>query len=88
VKVMEGRQWYRVEMNGSHVRYGVWTPITASKVRLEVGSDGFGDLSYLLSRSDGRLVGTYREIGDVSPGSGPEIPVTLRPVPCVSAPAR
>jgi hypothetical protein len=88
VKVAEGRQWYRVEMNGSHREYGRWTPVTASKVRLEVGSTGFDNLSYLLSPSNGGLVGTYRLEGDVSRGSGPDIPVSLRRVPCVSAPAR
>jgi hypothetical protein len=88
VEVIEGRQWYRVEMNGSHLKYGRWTPIAASKVRLQVGSTGFDNLSYVLSRSNEGLFGTYRLEGDVSPGSGPDIPVTLRQVPCVSAPAR
>jgi hypothetical protein len=87
VKVMEGTQWYGVEMKGSHQKYGVWTPVAASKVRLRVGT-GFDNLSYVLSRSDDGFVGTYRLEGDVSPGSGPEIPVSLRRVPCGSAPAR
>ena len=86
--VVEGRQWYSVKMTGSHRPYGRWTPIAASKVRLEVGSTGFDNLTYVLSRSDDGLVGTYRLIGDVSPGSGPDIPVSLRRVPCSSAPAR
>jgi hypothetical protein len=88
VEVIEGRQWYRVEMNGSHLKYGRWTPIAASKVRVQVGSTSFDNLSYVLSRSNDGLLGTYRLEGDVSPGSGPDIPVTLRRVPCVSAPAR
>jgi len=88
VEVIDGRQWYRVELNGSHLKYGRWTPIAASKVRLQVGSTGFDNLSYVLSRSNEGLFGTYRLQGDVSPGSGPDIPVTLRRVPCVSAPAR
>jgi hypothetical protein len=88
VEVIEGRQWYRVELNGSHLKYGRWTPIGASKVRLEVGSTGFDNLSYVLSRSNEGLFGTFRLQGDVSPGSGPDIPITLRRVPCVSAPAR
>ena len=88
VNVVEGRQWYRVEMNGSHRNYGMWTPIAASKARLQVGSSGFDNLSYVLSRSDDGLVGTYREEGDVSPGSSPEVPVSLRRVPCMSSPAR
>jgi hypothetical protein len=88
VEVIAGRQWYRVEMNGSHLKYGPWTPIAASKVRLQVGSTGFDNLSYVLSRTNEGLFGTYRMEGDVSPGSGPDIPVTLRRVPCVSAPAR
>jgi len=86
--VVEGRQWYGIEMKGSHRAYGRWTPIAASKIRLQVGSTGFDNLTYALSRSDDGLVGTYRLIGDVSPGSGPDIPVSLRRVPCVPAPAR
>ena len=88
VEVIEGRQWYRVEGNGSHLKYGRWTPIAASKVRLQVGSTGFNNLSYVLSRSNEGLFGTYRLEGDVSMGSGPDIPVALRRVPCVSAPPR
>jgi hypothetical protein len=86
--VVEGRQWYGVEMKGSHRAYGRWTPIAASKIRLQVGSTGFDNLTYALSRSDDGLVGTYRLISDASPGSGPDVPVTLRKVPCVSASAR
>lgn len=88
VNVMESRQWYRVEINGSHLSYGVWTPVAASKVSVRVGSNGFGNLSYELSSSNDGLVGTYRQESDVSPGSAPEVPVSLRRVPCVSAPAR
>jgi hypothetical protein len=87
VEVIEGRRWYRVEMNGSHLKYGRWTPIAASKIRLQVGSTGFDNLSNVLSRSNEGLFGTYRLEGDVSPGSGPDIPVTLRRVACVAAPA-
>ena len=87
VKVVEGRQWYGVEMNRSHQKYGMWSPVAASKVRLQVGSNGFDGLTYVLSRSDVGLAGTYTLVGDVSPGSGPEVPVSLRRVPCVSAPA-
>jgi hypothetical protein len=88
VEVVEGRQWYRVEMNGSHLKYGRWTPIAASKVRLQVGTIRSGTLIYVLSPSNDGLAGTYQGIGDVSPGSAPEVPVSLRRVPCVSAPAR
>ena len=88
VEVIEGRQWYRVEMNGSHLKYGRWSPIAASKLRIQVGSPGSSSLSYLLSRSDDGLSGTYRLEGDVSMGSGPDLPVTLRRVPCVYAPPR
>jgi hypothetical protein len=88
VTVVEGRQWYSVKMTGSHLAYGRWTPVAVSKLRLQVGSTGFDNLTYVLSRSDDGLVGTYRLIGDVSPGSGPDIPVSLRRVPCLSAPGR
>lgn len=86
--VAEGRQWYRVAMNGSHGKYGIWTPIGESKVRLQVGSNGFDGLTYVLSRSNDRLVGTYQAVTDVSPGSSPEVPVSLRRTPCISAPAK
>jgi hypothetical protein len=85
---VEGRRWYSVKMTGSHRPYGRWTPVAASKIRLQVGSTGFDNLTYALSRSDDGLVGTYRLIGDVSPGAGPDIPVTLRRVPCASDPGR
>jgi hypothetical protein len=88
VEVIEGRQWYRVEMNGSHLKYGRWSPIAASKLRIQVGSSGLSSLSYLLSRSNDGLSGTYRLDGDVSMGSGPDIPVTLRRVQCVYAPPK
>jgi hypothetical protein len=87
VKVIELRQWYEVRMNGSHQTYGRWAAVAPSKLRLQVGT-GFDNLSYLLSRSDAGLVGTYRLEGDVSPGAGPDIPVKLLRVRCVSAPAR
>jgi len=80
--VVEGRQWYGVRMTGSHRPYGRWTPVAASKVRLQVGSTGFDNVAYELSRSDDGLVGTYRLIGDVSMGSAPDIPVSLRKVAC------
>ncbi len=86
--VVDGRQWYRAEANGSHLKHGRWSPIAASKIRVQVGSDGFGGLAYLLARSNDGLVGTYQEIGDVSPGSAPEVPVSLRRVDCVSVPAK
>jgi hypothetical protein len=86
--VVEGRQWYSVKMTGSHQAYGRWSPIAPSKIRVQAGSTGFDTLIYELSRSDDGLVGTYRLIGDVSPGSGPDIPVSLRRVPCSSAPGR
>lgn len=88
VNVVEGRQWYRVETNGSHQQYGMWSPVAPSRVRLEVGSNGFGNLTYGLSRSHVGLVGTYREIGDVSPGASPEVPVSLRRVACKPAPVK
>jgi hypothetical protein len=88
VEVVEGRQWYRVEMNGSHLKYGRWTPIAASKVRLQVGSTGDDNLIYVLSPSNDGLIGIYQEIGDVGPRPSPGVPVSLRRVPCVSAPAR
>jgi len=83
VEVIEGRQWFGVEMNGSHQKYGMWTPVGRSRVRLQVGT-GFDNLSYQLSRADGGLVGTYRLEGDTSAGSGPDVPVSLHRVPCVS----
>jgi hypothetical protein len=88
VKVADGRHWYRVQLNGSHEKYGMWTPVAASKLRIYAGSNGFGNLSYAISPSNDRLVGTYQEATDVSPGSAPEVPVSLRRVPCVSAPPR
>ena len=88
VSVVEGRQWYGIEMTGSHRKYGTWRPVAASKVRLQVGSTGFDIVLYSLSRSDDGLAGTYRLESDASPGSGPDIPVSLRRVPCVPAPAR
>jgi hypothetical protein len=88
VNVVEGRKWYRVEMNGSHLKYGRWTPVSSSKIRIEVGFAGFASLSYVLSRVDDHLVGTYREVTDASPGSSPEVPVSFRQAPCVSAPAK
>jgi hypothetical protein len=87
-EVVEGRQWYRVEMNGSHLKYGRWTPIAASKVRLQVGSTGDDNLTYVLSRSNEGLVGMYQVVGDVGPRPSPGVPVTFRRIPCVSAPAR
>jgi len=85
---VEGRRWYGVKMTGSHLPYGRWTPVALSKIRLQVGSTGSDNLTYALSRSDDGLVGTYRLIGDVSPGSAPDIPVSLRRISCVSAPAK
>lgn len=88
VRVVEGRQWYGVEMTGSHRKYGRWTPVAAAKIRVQVGSTGFDLIGYELSRSNEGLAGTYHLVTDVSPGSGPEIPVTLRRVPCVTSPQR
>lgn len=85
---VERRQWYAIEMTGSHRAYGRWTPIAASKVRLQVGSTGSDLIGYELSRSNEGLVGTYHLVTDVSPGSAPEIPVRLRRIPCASAHAR
>jgi hypothetical protein len=86
--VVEGRQWYRAKANGAHLNYGRWSPVGASKVRVQIGSEGYGSLAYVLSRSNDGLIGTYQEIGDVSPGSTPEVSVSLRRVDCVSAPAK
>jgi hypothetical protein len=86
--VIKGRQWYRIELNGSHLKYGVWSPVAASRIRIQAGSNGFGNLTYALSRSGNGLVGTYHEESDVSPGSSPEVPVSLRRVDCVSATAK
>jgi hypothetical protein len=88
VSVVEDTQWYLVEMNGSHQKYGRWTPVAASKIRIQAGSNGFGNLTYTLSRSNDGFVGTYQEVSDVSPGSAPELPVSLRRVACVSIPAK
>lgn len=88
VEVVEGRKWYRVETDGSHLKYGRWAPIAATKVRLQVASSGSGTLIYVLSRSNDGLVGVYQEIGDVGPRPSPGVPVSLRRVPCVSASAR
>lgn len=88
VKVVEGRHWYSVELNGSHQKFGMWSPVAASKIRIHAGSNGFGGLTYVLSPSIDGLVGTYQEISDASPGSGPDVPVRLRRIPCVSAPAK
>jgi hypothetical protein len=87
-EVVEGRQWYRAEANGSHLKHGRWSPIAASKVRIQIGSDGFGSLAYVLSRSNDGLVGTYEEIGDVPSAEPPDIPVSLRKVDCSSKTAR
>jgi len=86
--VVEGRQWYRIELNGSHLKYGMWSPIAASKIRVQTGSNGFGNLTYVLSRSNDGLVGTYQEIGDASPGASPAVPVRFRRVGCNSAPPK
>jgi hypothetical protein len=83
--VVKGRRWYRVEINGSHLKYGVWTPVAASRVRLYVGSNGFYSLTFELSRSNDGLAGTYSEMGDVPSSAAPDIPVSLRRIPCVSA---
>jgi len=88
VNVVGGRQWYRVELNGSHLEYGVWSPVAASRIRIQAGSNGFGNLTYTLSRSGPGLVGTYHEESDASPGSSPEVPVSLRRITCVSAPTK
>ena len=88
VDLVKGRERYRAEMNGRHLKHGVWTPVAVSKIRVEVGSEGFGNLTFLLSRGNGRLVGTYQEIGDVSPGFSPDIPVSLRRVTCIPAPGK
>ena len=85
---VEGRRWYSVKMTGSHRPYGRWTPVSLSKIRLQVGSTCYDSLTYALSRSDTGLAGTYRLIGDVSLGSAPDIPVSLRRISCVSAPGK
>jgi hypothetical protein len=85
--VVAGRQWYRAEANGSHLKHGRWSPVAASRARVQIGSDGYGGLSFVLSRSDDGLIGTYQEIGDI-PSDGPDIPVSLRRVDCVPASAR
>jgi hypothetical protein len=85
--VVEGRQWYRAEANGSHLKHGRWSPVAASRVRVQIGSDGYGGLAFVLTRSDDGLIGKYQEIGDI-PSSGPDIPVSLRKVDCVSASAK
>ena len=86
--VVEGRQWYRAEASGSHLRHGRWSPIAASKIRIQIGSAGYGGLAYVLSRSDDGLVGTYEEIGDIPSAEPPDIPVSLRRVDCVSTRAK
>jgi hypothetical protein len=86
--VVEGRQWYRAKANGAHLNYGRWSPIAASKIRVQIASEGYGSLAYVLSRSDGGFVGTYEEIGDVASAEPPDIPVSLRKVDCGSATAK
>lgn len=84
--VIEGRQRYRVAVNGSSKKYGAWEPLAPKKVRVQVGSPAV--VMFLLSRSNDGLVGTYSLISDVSPGSSPEVPVSLRRVPCLSSPTK
>jgi hypothetical protein len=87
--VREGKQRYRVALNGSDLKYGGWTPLTAKTIRVEiVTSPGAGNLTFMLQQSNVGLLGTYRAIGDVSVGSEPEVPVSLHRVPCVRAPAK
>jgi hypothetical protein len=86
--VVEGRQWYRAKANGAHLNYGRWSPVGASKLRVQIGSHGFGSLAYVLSRSSAGLVGTYGEMGDVPSSFTSDIPVSLRRVDCVSVPAK
>ena len=88
VNVVEGRRWYRAEMNGAHLKYGRWTPVSSSQIRIEIGFGGSARLSYVLSRVDDHLVGTYREVTDASLRSSPEVPVTFRQAPCGTAAAR
>ncbi len=84
--VREGKQLYRVTLNGSDLKYGGWMPLTPNTIRVEiVTSPGAGNLTFLLKKSNAGLLGTYRAIGDVSVGSEPEVTVNLRRVPCVSA---
>ena len=87
-RVAEGRQWYRVELGESHQKYGVWTAVAPSKIRVEVGSNWCGTLIYSLSPTNHGLVGIYQEIGDVGPAPSPGVAVSLRRLPCVSPPAR
>lgn len=88
VNILEGRRWYRVEMTGSHLKYGRWTPVSSSQIRIEIGFAGSARLSYVLSRVDDHLVGTYREVTDASPRFSPEVPVTFRQAPCGLSPQR
>jgi hypothetical protein len=84
--VIEGRQRYRVTVNGSTQKYGAWAPLTSKRIRVEVGSPATVMLA--LSQSNEGLVGTYQEISDASPGFSPDIPVSLRRITCIPAPVR
>jgi len=87
-RVADGRQWYRVEVGESHQKYGMWTAVAPSKIRVQVGSIDSGTLIYTLSPTNHALVGIYQVIGDVGPAPSPGVAVSLRRVPCVSTPAR
>jgi hypothetical protein len=87
--IVEGKQRYHVSVNGSDLKYGVWTPLTPKSIRVEVVvSPGSSNLTFVLKQLNKGLVGTYRAIGDVSVGSEPEVPVSLRRINCASPPVK
>jgi len=78
-----GTPQYHVAVNGSDLKYGMWMPLTPKKIHVEVVlSPGAGNRTFTLKQASGGFIGTYRDIGDVLVGSEPEIPVSLRRVPC------
>jgi hypothetical protein len=84
--VVEGKQRYRVALIGSSQKYGAWWPPSPKKIYAQVGSPAV--VVFTLAESRDGLVGSYRELSDASPGNSPEIPVSLRRVPCISTPPK
>jgi hypothetical protein len=82
-RVVQGKQWYSVAVNGSNLTHAGWTPLTAASLRIEIGSWN-GATVFTLSRSKSGLGGTYREVGDVASSYLQELPVNLRRVACAS----
>jgi hypothetical protein len=84
-EVIEGQQWYHVGRSGSDLKYaGRWAPLTEKSIRLEIGSPGAGNITFVLSRSKDGLVGTSQEFGDVASSQSPHVAASLRTVACSS----